>query len=59
MFFKKIVSAFVNSMNGILMALREEFSFRIEFIFAVFFIPLSFILGENKFEIVFLGIFII
>tara|TARA_Y100001970_G_scaffold294223_1_gene448762 strand:- start:109 stop:453 length:345 start_codon:yes stop_codon:yes gene_type:complete len=54
MFLKKIVSAFVNSMNGILMALREEFSFRIEFIFAVFFIPLSFILGENKFEIVFL-----
>ncbi len=54
MFLKKIVSAFINSINGVLKALKEEFSFRIEFILAVFLIPLSFFLGKTNIEVIFL-----
>lgn len=54
MFFKKIYISFVNSFKGIYLAVRKEFSFRIEFLLSLFLIPTSFFIGENYLEIILL-----
>jgi len=55
MFFKKIYTPFFNSFEGIYRALKEEFSFRIEFLLSVFLIPSSFFIGNNALEIILLS----
>tara|TARA_Y100000590_G_scaffold90669_2_gene102299 strand:- start:22770 stop:23117 length:348 start_codon:yes stop_codon:yes gene_type:complete len=54
MFFKKIHSAFLNSFQGILNALKEEFAFKVEFSFSIFLIPAAFFIGSNSLEIILL-----
>ena len=55
MFFKKIYVAFTNSFKGIYRALKEEFSFQVEFFCAAILIPASFFIGENALEIILLS----
>ena len=55
MFFKKIYVAFINSFKGIYRALKEEFSFQVEFFCSAILIPASFFIGENAIEIILLS----
>ena len=55
MFFKKIYVAFTNSFKGIYRALKEEFSFQVEFFCSAILIPASFFIGENALEIILLS----
>ena len=55
MIFKKIYLPFTNSFKGIYRALKEEFSFRVEFLLSLLLISVSFFIGDNTLEVILLS----
>ena len=55
MIFKKICVPFINSFKGIFRALKEEFSFRVEFLLSLLLISISFFIGNNTLVVILLA----
>jgi diacylglycerol kinase (ATP) len=51
-FFVKTYDAFLNSLRGIVRALKEEYAFQVEIILSLFFCPASLFMGKDMLEIV-------